>query len=141
MEGQAILQPVAAMMSLTFVVWLYLYVRRLGYVAINKIPADQFASPELINGRLPEPVNRPSNNFKNLFELPVLFYALAALLLASGQVDATYLNLAWGFVALRILHSLIHCTVNIVPIRFAVYLLSSLVLWTMVARFLAAAFT
>lgn len=135
MSGAELLQPVAAMMLLTFVVWVYLYVRRLGYVAAEKLPADQFASPELLNAALPEAVNRPSNNLKNLFELPVLFYALCGLLLVAGQVDSTYLLLAWSFVGLRSLHSLIHCTVNIVPLRFTVYVLASLALWIMVGRF------
>ncbi len=63
---------------------------------------------------LPASVNHASNNLKNLFELPVVFYALCAVLLVSQSVDAVYLYCAWAFVGLRVLHSLIHCTVNIV---------------------------
>ena len=135
MAAQALLQPVAALMLLTLLVWIYFYVRRLGYVAAHKIPADQFTSPEKLNAALPEPINRPSNNLKNLFELPVLFYALCAMLVVSGTSSNTDLALAWAFVGLRALHSLIHCTINVVPLRFAAYLLSSLVLWAMVLRF------
>ena len=70
----------------------------------------------------PPAVNNPSENFKNLFEIPVLFYALALYLFATSQVDGAYLTAAWIFVAFRALHSLVHCTVNIVNLRFFMYL-------------------
>ena len=130
-----ILQPVAALMLLTFVVWVFMYVRRLSFIVANKIPAQNVASPELINAALPEHVNRPSNNLKNLFELPVVFYAVCISLLASQQTDALFVNLAWAYVVLRVIHSAIHCSLNIVALRFAAYALSSTVLWTMVFRF------
>lgn len=131
---QQVLQPVVALMLLTALVWLYMYVLRLGYILVNKIEAQSIASPEALNAALPERINRPSNNLKNLFELPVIFYAVCAFALISQRADATLVKLAWAYVALRAAHSLIQCTVNIVPLRFAAYLLSSLVLWFMVAR-------
>ena len=130
-----ILQPVAALMLLTFVVWVFMYVRRLSFIVANKIPAQNVASPELLSAVLPEHVNRPSNNLKNLFELPVVFYAICISLLASQQTDALFVNLAWAYVALRVIHSTIHCSLNIVALRFAAYALSSTVLWAMVFRF------
>lgn len=131
----SILQPVAALMLLTFVVWLLMLTRRLHYLVANRIHPQRVASLEQVNALLPENVNRPSNNLKNLFELPVLFYVACLALLALQRVDATYLVLAWSFVALRVVHSAIQCSVNIVRLRFVAYLLSSAVLWLMIARF------
>jgi hypothetical protein len=82
----------------------------------------------------PAAVSNPSDNLKNLFELPVLFYALALLLFVTNGVDAAHLAAAWLFVILRIAHSLVHCTFNRVMVRFSCYFVSSLALWFMLLR-------
>lgn len=132
--SHALAQPMIAMMALTLVVWLAMYVRRLGHLFKHGIEAQDLATPEQRSVVLPEPINRPSNNFSNLFELPVIFYAICLLLLVLQESDPLYVNLAWSHVALRGAHSAIHCTVNIVTLRFAAYMLSSIVLWIMLGR-------
>jgi len=122
-------------MLLTFVVWVYMYIRRLHYMLTHGVSSNSVATPELLNSLLPEHINRPSNNLKNLFELPVLFYVLCISLVVLQIEDTSFVNLAWVYVALRAIHSLIHCTINIVLARFIAYLLSSLTLWLMVAKF------
>jgi hypothetical protein len=82
----------------------------------------------------PPEVSNPSDNFKNLFEIPVIFYLLATYLYVTSQVDATYLTAAWIFVALRTLHSAVHCTINLVLLRFYLYLFSTLAIWFMAGR-------
>lgn len=131
----ALLQPAAVLMLLTLCVWLYMYVRRFSHIIQHRIPAPQLATPEDLNRILPEAVNRPSNNLKNLFELPVLFYALCVIYTVMQWTDPLSVNLAWSYVALRMVHSVVHCSINIVPARFAAYALSSVVLWIMVIRF------
>jgi len=140
MNQQLIVQPVVALMLLTLLVWLYMYAKRIPYIVGHKIPGKLIATPELLNARLPQELSYSSNNLKNLFELPVIFYALCLLLLVTQKVDVTYLYAAWTYVALRTAHSLIQCTRNVVEQRFAAYLLSSLVLWFMVLRFALAMF-
>lgn len=130
-----ILQPVTTLFLLTFVVWVFMYIQRFRYIIANKIPPQSAASPEMLNAIIPEHINRPSNNLKNLFELPVIFYVLCLALLLTEQTDALFINLAWAYVVLRAAHSAIHCTVNSVPLRFTAYFLSSMVLWIMVFRF------
>lgn len=137
---QSILQPVAALMLLTLVVWITMAGRRVGYMKANRIHPQRTATPEQLNALLPEPINRASNNFKNLSELPVLFYAVSLALLATGTVDTGYLVLAWLFVALRAVHSAIQCSRNIVWHRFIAYASSSLVLWIFVLRFALSVF-
>ncbi|MEJ6006948.1 MAPEG family protein [Paucibacter sp. AS339] len=67
---------------------------------------------------------QPADNFRNLFEVPVLFYALAAVAVAIHQVPTWLVACAWVYVALRALHSFIHCSYNKVYHRLAVFLAS-----------------
>ena len=67
---------------------------------------------------------QPADNFKNLFEVPVLFYALAAVAVAAGNVPSWLATSAWLYVALRVLHSIVHCTYNKVYHRLAVFMAS-----------------
>lgn len=134
MDKTAILFPFFAVMGLTLVVWLYMYAVRMHYIAVNNIDASELATPEKLNALIPEHINNPSNNLKNLFELPVLFYALCLCLYVSNSVDALAVYSAWAFVVLRAIHSAVQCTVNIVALRFSCYFMSSLVLWFILLR-------
>ncbi len=134
MQSDSILAPFFALMLLTFVVWLYMYIRRLSWIGANRIDTQQFTTPDKALAIVPAEVVYPSHNFRNLFELPVLFYALCLYLYASGSVDSVYVTTAWLFVALRVVHSAIHCTVNIVKARFLAYMAGALVLWFMLGR-------
>jgi hypothetical protein len=133
MKADAIFQPMLTLMGLTLVVWVYLYARRIPFITRNRLTPDQLTPAEL--ARLSPPaVSNPSDNLKNLFELPTVFYALALYLYAVGQVDEAYVALAWVFVGFRVLHSAVHCTVNIVLLRFWLYAISAVALWSMVVR-------
>ena len=76
----------------------------------------------------------PAQNLRNLFELPVVFYALCLYLYVTGTADLAYVIGAWLFVGLRALHSAVHCSLNIVMLRFAAYMAGALVVWFMVLR-------
>lgn len=130
-----LVQPMLVLMLLTMLVWLYMYVLRNRYVMRQRISPQLLASPEQLNTLLPEQINRPSNNLKNLCELPVLFYALCLLIQQLALVDTVFITLAWCFVGLRIAHSIVHCTFNNVLSRFLLYVTASLVLWGMLLRF------
>ena len=131
--------PMLGMMILTLLVWVVMFIQRVSFAQSNRLDIEQFKTPADVQTLVPAEVSGASNNFKNLFELPVIFYGLCLYLMVSGQVDGFYTNCAWAFLALRCLHSLIHCSYNRVAHRFGVYILSALVLWVMVVRaFLAA---
>ena len=83
---------------------------------------------------VPAAVATPSDNLKNLFEMPVVFYALALYLFVTGQVDPTYVSAAWVFVAFRTLHSIVHSTFNRVSLRFGLYMVSTFALWFIAVR-------
>lgn len=126
--------PLLIMMLLTLVVWVYMFIRRMGYISSHKLDAELLKSPGDVAQLIPDDVAASGNNLKNLFELPVLFYALCLYLMLVGQVDDIHLYCAWGFVGFRVLHSLIHCSYNTVMHRFGAYFLSALALWVMVVR-------
>ncbi len=133
MEQTAIFAPFFAMLLLTLAVWIYMYARRIPFIRSTKLSPEQLTPLEL--ARLSPPaVSTPSDNLKNLFELPVVFYALVLYLYVTHEVDALYVATAWVFVAFRVLHSAVHCTVNIVLLRFALYCVAALALWLMVLR-------
>ena len=133
MNQSAIFAPFMTVMLLTLIVWVYMYARRIPFLQKSKTNLNTLTPAELARIS-PAAVANPSDNLKNLFELPVLFYALVLYLQVTGKVDATYMVAAWIFAAFRILHSAVHCTVNIVMVRFWLYAISALALWFMVAR-------
>ena len=134
MDGTEIFKPFTAMLVLTFAVWVYMYVTRIGYMVRNKVDAQKATTPERAMELLPETINYAAYNLRNLAEIPVVFYALCLMLYVTGQVDAVYVAAAWAFFAFRALHSLVHCTFNRVIVRFGLYMLSALALWFMLAR-------
>jgi hypothetical protein len=134
MPQTAIFGPVFATMLLTLLVWVYMYIRRISFITRNKIDPKDLAVPGALGQLSPPEVANPSDNLKNLFEIPVIFYSLALYLFVTSQVDAAYLTAASTFVAFRALHSVVHCTVNVVMLRFYLYLISTLAVWFIAGR-------
>jgi len=134
MAQTAIFGPFFTMLLLTLVVWTHMYVRRISFITREKISPKDLVNGEALARISPPAVANPSDNLKNLFEMPVLFYALILYLFATGKVDLAYLSAAWLFVVFRALHSLVHCTFNLVMLRFNLYLMSALALWFIAIR-------
>jgi hypothetical protein len=134
MTQAAIFGPLFATVLLTFVVWVYMYIRRISFITSNKISSKDLAVPGALAQLSPPAVSNPSDNLKNLFEIPVIFYALALYLFATKQVDTVYVAAAWVFVAFRVLHSAVHCTFNLVMLRFYLYLFAALAVWLIAIR-------
>ena len=133
MEQNALFGPFFAMMLLTLVVWLYMYVRRIRFLNSQQIEPDSL-TPAMLAEISPAAVANPSDNLKNLFELPVLFYAIVLYLHAVGQVDSVSVIAAWTFVVFRVLHSAVHCTINVVMLRFVLYALACTCVFVMLIR-------
>jgi hypothetical protein len=134
MAQTAILGPVFATIFLTFVVWVYMYIRRIHFITSSNVSPGDLAVPGALAQISPPEVSNPSDNLSNLFEIPVIFYALALVLFVTNQVDAAFVGAAWVFVGLRTLHSAVHCTINLVMVRFHPYLFSTLAVWFIAAR-------
>jgi hypothetical protein len=129
MSERAILLPALAMVALTILVWFRMYTSRVAEMRRERIHPQAVATSAQMAARITD--SRASDNFRNLFELPVLFYVALLVLASIGQVTPATLLLAWLFVALRILHSAIHCSYNRVVHRFYAYLAGGLVLWVL----------
>ena len=126
--------PMLDMMLLTMVVWIYMFIQRVGYATANNLDIESMKSPQDIVGLIPPENSSASNNFKNLFELPVLFYVALLLALNFMLQDLVLVALAWMFVLSRVAHALIHISYNDVMHRFLVYVLGSLVVMGMWMR-------
>lgn len=125
--GNPLFWPMIAMAALTFLVWLRMFQTRVGEMKRRRIHPQSVAQSAQMAQLVED--SRAADNFRNLFELPVLFYAAMLLCLQAGIDSAAMQVLAWAFVALRVLHSYIHCTYNRVMDRFKAYVLSGFVLW------------
>ena len=134
MDQMRIFQPFAAMMILTVAVWFYMYARRLPFLFSSGLIRQPLITPLQLAQQSPPAVAAPSDNLKNLFELPTLFYAVVLYLHVTQQVDTLYMWACWIFVAGRVLHSAVHCTFNHIPLRFTLYVLSAAALWIMIVR-------
>ena len=133
MNQELIFLPFLAMVILTMLVWVYMYARRIAFISGNNLNPDELKGDGL-EKLSPEAVSNPSENFKNLFEMPVLFYVVSVYLYVTENVDFTYLVGCWVFVGFRYLHSIVHCTFNKIMIRFWLYFLSSISLWFVIVR-------
>lgn len=138
MKPTDIFAPFLATMLLTMLVWLYMYARRLPFIFSRGLDPKQMTPQELARLSPPQ-VSSPSDNLKNLFEMPTVFYALVLYLYATQRVDAIHVSTAWVFFVFRALHSAVHCTFNFIPLRFFLHVISTGALWFMVIRAVSAA--
>jgi hypothetical protein len=134
LEPKIILYPVGAMIALTFIVIIWMAILRFASVFRGDLKGSYF----VYNRGQTEPayLTKVTHNFDNLLQVPILFYALCAFLYMTNQVSTTLYTLAWVYVGFRILHTLIHTTINHVMLRFAAFAVSTVVLGVMWARFL-----
>ncbi|WOE73974.1 MAPEG family protein [Alterisphingorhabdus coralli] len=137
-----ILQPVVALLVWSMVMWVWMYATRIP--AMNKANID---ATNMVGSKggdfdhtLPPEVQWKAHNYNHLMEQPTLFYATAIVLHLLGLGTGLNLMLAWGYVVLRIVHSLVQVTVNRVVVRFAVFALASLCLIAMIVHAAIAVF-
>ncbi|TCZ88964.1 MAPEG family protein [Lysobacter sp. N42] len=127
MDIREIYLPALAMVVLTFAVWWRMYFARVGQMRRERIHPQKVATSAQATALLTD--SRAADNFRNLFELPVLFYLALVVADRMDMVDGISVALAWAFVLLRVVHSAIHVTYNRVMHRFAAYVAGGMVLW------------
>lgn len=121
----ALFQPVAILALWTLLVLLLVPIARFRAGARGQVDFDDFKLGE--SARVPPETRVPNRVFMNLLEVPVLFYLACVVAVMLQQTTATQLTLAWVYVALRVLHSLIYLGHNVVPLRLTVFALSNVV--------------
>lgn len=130
------LSPVLALIIWSLIVWIILYARRIPLLGKADLGTDDAKSP---NGTwrqaLPLKVEAPAHNYNHLMEQPTIFYALMFFLFLVQTGSSVSLYLAWVYVALRIIHSLIQINSGPVKVRFLIFALSTFCLIGMVASY------
>jgi hypothetical protein len=127
--------PCGAMVGVTALVWLKLYFDRFAEMRAKRIAPQSLATARAAARELER--TQASDNFRNLFEVPVLFYLFCVALVLDGGSSAGFVACAWLYVGLRVIHSLIHVTYNRVAHRFLAYVASTVLLFGMWAGLLA----
>ncbi len=134
--GMDILQPVVALAIWTMIMWAWMYATRIP--AMSKSPDIDTANltggiGSDLDKILPEKIQWKAHNYNHLHEAPTVFYAVALVLALIGAGDGQNALIAWIYVGLRIIHSLVQATANKIMVRFVLFALSSLVLiWLIV---------
>ncbi len=125
MYEHGMIAPVVALIAWSLIMLIWLYATRIPAMAKAKLkPGDATkAQMEAL------PVANVANNYNHLMEQPTLFYAVCFALQFLGQGDEPInIGLAWAYVALRVVHSLVQATVNVIIVRFFIFVLASLAL-------------
>lgn len=125
---KAIVAPVIVLVAWTHVVWGWMYATRIPAIRRARMVLDPNAPRGAQMATLPARVRWKADNYNHLMEQPTIFYAVALSLAVLGEGSGLNLTLAWLYVALRVVHSLVQTTYNKIEVRFAVFALSSLVL-------------
>jgi len=128
---QSVLAPVLALIVWSLVIWLWMYVKRIPAMTKAGINPNDAKHPGSLSG-LPADVRAAADNYNHLMEQPTIFYALAFLTYLLSLQSSFTAMLAWAYVGLRVVHSLVQITANAVTVRFLVFVLSTVVLmvWT-----------
>jgi hypothetical protein len=134
MDATALLQPVMVVALLTLVITLWVLFTRIPAMVRLRIHPQKVQDTSKFKDLLPPEINRISNNYNNLFEQPTLFYAVAGVIAILGHVDMIHVYCAWAYAVIRIVHSLVQATVDIVRLRFAIFVLSWITLAIMIVR-------
>ena len=129
----SILTPVLALVVWSLLMFVWMYATRIPAMQAGKIDPQSAAHPGSLDV-LPSRVRAVADNYNHLMEQPTIFYALVVYLHLTHQGDALNIDLAWSYVGLRIVHSLIQNTANIVPLRFLIFTVSTLALFALAAR-------
>jgi hypothetical protein len=126
MRNPAILYPLFALAAWTLIVLVLIPLARVRAVRERTIGADDFKFGE--SARVPSRVSLPNRNYMNLLELPMLFYVVGILVYVTGGASTLATAVAWAFVALRVVHSVIHLTYNHVLHRLTAFTLANVAL-------------
>jgi hypothetical protein len=129
-----ILAPVIALVLWSFVMWAWLYATRIPAITRLKIQFDPRRPHAEFDEAIPPEVRWKADNYNHLMEQPTIFYATALALAVAGQGAGLNDWLAWGYVGLRVIHSLVQSTSNVIILRFSIFMVSSVVLLILAVR-------
>ncbi|KAE8355428.1 membrane-associated, eicosanoid/glutathione metabolism protein [Aspergillus coremiiformis] len=127
-----LLAPVVALNIWTFVMEVWMYKTRIP--VFSKLQIKNTTTRAELDPLTPPNVRWKAENYNHLMEQPTQFYAIALVLAIAGTDNTVDILLAWSYVGVRVVHSLVHCTTNHIPRRFFTFLVSSGILMVMTGR-------
>ena len=138
-----ILKPVVVLAAWSMIMWIWMYATRLPAMKRAGLLDEPMigGTGASLGPKLPLTVQWKADNYNHLMEQPTLFYAVALTLALVGAGDSLNAMIAWAYVGLRIAHSLVQVTVNLVKVRFAIFMLSSLCLIVLIVHAVAIVFS
>jgi hypothetical protein len=132
--NSSILAPLSALVLWSFVMWAWLYATRIPAMIIGRVVYDPNRPAEEFHARLRPSVRWKADNYNHLMEQPTLFYAVVLALAVMGAGAGLNTTLAWIYVGLRVVHSLVQALVNVVIWRFSIFMAASVVLLILAIR-------
>jgi hypothetical protein len=132
--SETILAPVMALVLWSLVMWVWLYATRIPAMREARVKLDGNVPAGTLTQSLPPRVRWKADNYNHLMEQPTIFYATALTLAVLGSGDGLNLTLAWAYVALRVAHSLVQALLNVILLRWALFMAASLVLVVLAVR-------
>lgn len=133
-EMLAFLTPVLLLVVWTLIVWLWMYATRIPAMTKAQIDPDDARHPGTYADKLPPNVRAVADNYNHLHEQPTIFYALMVFAALTGGADSLMTNLAFGYVGVRVLHSLVQILSPKVMFRFLIFSLGTIVLFVMAGK-------
>lgn len=127
------IEPILALIAWTFVMWGWMYATRIPAMQRLNVDVDELGRTGAPL-ELPPEVARVADNYNHLHEQPTIFYALALAAHLAGAADGAGVALAWAYVALRVVHSLVQATRNVIVVRFGVFAIGSVVLFALLVN-------
>jgi len=126
-----IILPVITLVTWSMMMWVWMYATRIPAMSVAKMKLDPNAARGHQMSTLPPNVRWKADNYTHLMEQPTLFYALAISLAVIGEGSGVNLILAWAYVVLRVIHSLVQATINKIEFRFLLFALSNVPLFAL----------
>ena len=134
MYEHGMISPVVALVIWSMIMLIWLYATRIPAMRAAKVPMDPNLTAADLNAAVQPHVRWKADNYNRLMEQPTIFYAIALTLAVAGQGDGPNAWIAWSYVGLRVVHSLVQATVNAIMVRWAVFMASSLLLVALTLR-------
>lgn len=137
--NSSMIAPVMALVAWSLVMWVWMYVQRIPAMHKAGVKPQDARFPGSLD-ILPDSARQAADNYNHLMEQPTIFYAAALAIQVAGHADPMAVHLAWVYVGVRVLHSLLQVSLNLVPVRFLLFVISTGVLAAMVVRELTRVF-
>ena len=131
MQQISILLPVLTLAFWTFIIFAIMAPARFYFLRMKH--PQTAAHTKNLKGLLPPWTERVADNYNHLFEQPVVFYVITLSIAVLNNIEPLMIQLAWAYVVLRVLHSIVQITFNFVPLRFTLFVTSWLILGYMIA--------